>query len=49
MTILEWLNTPADLYAKALECGHEWDEGMREALADMVKADEMKQQTKGKR
>ena len=49
MNLVEWMSCPADWYAKALECGHEWDEGMREARSDMDKADEMKQQTKGKR
>jgi len=49
MGIIEWMNTPADLYAMALEVGHEWDEGKREALADMDKAAEMKQASEPKR
>lgn len=43
------MSTPADLYAMALEVGHEWDEGIREANAAMQKADEMKAKTKGGR
>ena len=51
MTILEWMATPADLYGLAIEVGHEWDEGMREARASLDKAAETKQANtpKGKR
>lgn len=49
MNLADWASCPSDWFAKALECGAAWDEGKREALADMDKAEEMKQQTKGKR
>ena len=42
LTILEWLNTPSDLYAMALEVGYEWDEGIKDARAALDKADAMK-------
>ena len=50
MTILEWVNTPSDLYQMAIEVGHAWDEGLKTARDAMRKADELKQQNtpKGK-
>jgi hypothetical protein len=47
MTILEWLNTPSDLYAMALEVAHEWDDAIREAQAALNKAEETKPASKG--
>jgi hypothetical protein len=43
LTILEYLNTPADLYQMALEVGAEWRAGIEDAKANMAKAAELKQ------
>lgn len=48
MRITEWMSTPADLYAMALEVGAAWDEGAKEARDVMKKADEMKAKAKGR-
>jgi hypothetical protein len=43
------MNTPSDLHAMAIECGHAWDEGMREARESMNRANEMKPKQPRKR
>ena len=42
MSINEYLNTPADLYHMALECGYAWDEGIKDARATIEKANAIK-------
>lgn len=46
LTILEYLNTPADLYQMALEVGAEWRAGIADAKANIARAAELKQQTR---